>query len=270
MWLRLVRDGDRLTAYESTDGGNWTTIATGSIDLPGSIFVGLAVTRGAGTSGVGAMDNVRVSAAPANLAPTVSLTSPSSGQIVMQGATLVMTATASDDDLVEAVEFLVDGRRVGIDTAAPYSGTWRATETGLHTVSALARDSEGAVARSARVTVVVRPRGGGGGGDDDDDDDDDDDGPVPPGRGPWRLVFEPSLDHDRLVDRYTLEIYSLERSVLVASRDLGRPPLVDGESTVDLTPQIWPLRAGRYQVVVRAIDDSTGARSIGASTTFQR
>ena len=43
-WVRLVRQGSRFTAYRSTDGRFWTTIATTTISMPGTVYVGLAVT----------------------------------------------------------------------------------------------------------------------------------------------------------------------------------------------------------------------------------
>jgi hypothetical protein len=136
-------------------------------------------------------------------------------------------------------------------------------------VTAQARDSDGAVTRTPPVPVVVMPRGGGD-DDDDDDGDDGDDDPRPPSTGPWRLVFEPSLDHEKMVDRYHAEIFSIDRWALVVSRDLGRPPVVRGEITVDLTAPISALPVGRYMIMVRAVDEGTGVRSPGASATFDR
>ena len=86
----------------------------------------------------------------------------------------------------------------------------------------------------------------------------------------WRLVFAPSLDHDTIVDRYVAEIYSLDRWALVWSGDLGRPVVLADECTVDLTQSIGALPAGQYQIVVRAVDDSTQAQSIGATFDFVR
>ncbi|WP_459191481.1 hypothetical protein [Halosimplex sp. J119] len=46
-WQRLVRSGDTIEAYGSTDGENWTLIADispGEIDFAGSAYVGLAVS----------------------------------------------------------------------------------------------------------------------------------------------------------------------------------------------------------------------------------
>jgi regulation of enolase protein 1 (concanavalin A-like superfamily) len=43
-WVKLTRNGDVFTAYESTDGTNWTEIAVDTIPMAPTIYVGLAVT----------------------------------------------------------------------------------------------------------------------------------------------------------------------------------------------------------------------------------
>jgi regulation of enolase protein 1 (concanavalin A-like superfamily) len=262
-WHRLVRQGDVITVYQSPDGLRWTTLFSDAIDLPDAIYVGMAVARST-TSAVGAFDNVTVQAATANVAPSISMTAPVSGTSLLEGQSLAMTAAASDaDDRVEAVEFQVDGRRVGVDTASPYGVSWISAGVGFHTVTALARDSDGAVVRSSPVTVSVLPSLS----------QNDDETPLPsplPSTGPWRLVFEPSVDHDRLVDRYTAEIYALRDFSLVMIRNLGKPAVVSGQSTVDLTEPISGLPAGDYQIFVRAVDDAVGVRSIPGSTIFRR
>src|SRR5688572_11027770 len=60
---------------------------------------------------------------PTNTPPTVSLTSPTSGQQIANGATIPLAATASDNGSVSRVEFRVDGALVSTDTSAPYSFT---------------------------------------------------------------------------------------------------------------------------------------------------
>jgi ABC-2 family transporter len=58
-WLRLTRSGARLTGYDSTDGTHWTRIGTETVDLRGTVQIGLfatspqhAVTNRSGFGGV--------------------------------------------------------------------------------------------------------------------------------------------------------------------------------------------------------------------------
>jgi hypothetical protein len=43
-WVRLVRAGTTLTAYRANDGVNWTPVGTQTVNLSGTVYVGLAVT----------------------------------------------------------------------------------------------------------------------------------------------------------------------------------------------------------------------------------
>src|SRR5256886_1969774 len=92
-----------------------------------------------------------------NTPPTVSITSPSSGQTVL--GTVSVTASASDDVGVAGVQFLLDGTNLGAEsTTAPYSTSWNTTAAanGSHTLTAVARDAAGNRSDpSAPVTVTV-------------------------------------------------------------------------------------------------------------------
>ena len=78
---------------------------------------------------------------PTNTPPTVSLTSPTSGQQIANGATIPLAATASDNGSVSRVEFRVDGTLVSTDTSSPYSFTNPALAAGSHTAQATAFDN---------------------------------------------------------------------------------------------------------------------------------
>jgi len=79
--------------------------------------------------------------APADTAPTVSITNPANGTTV--SGSVNVTANASDDNGVNQVEFFVDGSSIGVDTTAPYSVSWNTStySDGAHTVSAVATDT---------------------------------------------------------------------------------------------------------------------------------
>ena len=77
-------------------------------------------------------------------APVATLTAPAAGAKV--SLTVTASATATDDIGVVGVQFAVDGVALGAeDKTAPYTVSWntRLTTTGLHTISALARDAAG-------------------------------------------------------------------------------------------------------------------------------
>jgi Concanavalin A-like lectin/glucanases superfamily/Domain of unknown function (DUF1929)/Bacterial Ig domain len=89
-------------------------------------------------------------------APAVTITAPSANANVT-GA-IAITADASDDVGVSAVQFRVDGVDLLPEaTAAPYSVTWNTSGApdGSHVLTAVARDAAGNAAASAPVAVTV-------------------------------------------------------------------------------------------------------------------
>lgn len=89
--------------------------------------------------------------------PTVAMTSPANGATV-SGATVAVSANASDNIGVTSVQFQLDGTNLGAAlTAAPYSMNWDTTvvANGQHTLTAIARDAAGNTATSSAVTVTV-------------------------------------------------------------------------------------------------------------------
>jgi Concanavalin A-like lectin/glucanases superfamily/Bacterial Ig domain/Chitobiase/beta-hexosaminidase C-terminal domain/Bacterial Ig-like domain (group 2) len=140
--------------YYTTDGSTPTTSSTlymGPINLTASGTVqAIASAPGLNSSAV-ASASFNVDTTP----PTVSITAPTSGQIVSAGISL--SATAIDNTGIASVQFLVDGVVVGTVSSAPYTLTFETTTVtnGSHQITALATDVVGNPATSAPVTVVV-------------------------------------------------------------------------------------------------------------------
>lgn len=89
--------------------------------------------------------------------PSVSISAPVAGTTV-SGATVTVSATASDNVGVVGVQFKLDGANLGAeDTASPYSITWDSTASakGTHILSAVARDAAGNTTNSTSVSVTV-------------------------------------------------------------------------------------------------------------------
>ncbi len=89
--------------------------------------------------------------------PTVSLTAPAGGATV-GGATVTVSANASDNIAVAGVQFLLDGTNLSVeDTTSPYSVTWNTTTAtnGTHILSARARDAAGNMTTATLITVSV-------------------------------------------------------------------------------------------------------------------
>ncbi len=95
-----------------------------------------------------------------NTPPTISLTSPTSGQTFPAGSTVTLAATASDPGgAVTRVEFRVDGNLVNTDTTAPYSFNVTGLAAGSHTAQATAFDN-GSPSLSTATAAVPFTIGG--------------------------------------------------------------------------------------------------------------
>ena len=63
-WVKLVRAGDTITAYESANGVSWTMVASDTFAMNPSVLIGIAVSSHvAGTNATAVFDNVTVTAA---------------------------------------------------------------------------------------------------------------------------------------------------------------------------------------------------------------
>ena len=92
--------------------------------------------------------------------PTVSITSPGNGATVPGGASLVITASATDTNGgVAQVEFYVGGVLRGTATNAPYSTTIPNLTLGAYQAFAVARDTFGLSSTSAFVNFTAVPPG---------------------------------------------------------------------------------------------------------------
>jgi hypothetical protein len=87
-------------------------------------------------------------------APSVSFANPTNGATVT-GAVGIQ-ANASDDTLVEKVDFWIDGVLRGIDLTSPYAFTWNTTSetAGAHTIELRVYDIDGRIA-TRRISVMV-------------------------------------------------------------------------------------------------------------------
>jgi Domain of unknown function (DUF4082)/Bacterial Ig-like domain/Bacterial Ig domain len=139
---------DTVSPYSVT--WNTTTVANGTHTLTA------IASDGAGNTTTSTTVTVTVSNADVT-PPTVAMTAPANGATV-SGATLAVSATASDNIGVVGVQFKLDGANLGAEvTTSPYSVTWNMTTVanGSHTLTAVARDAAANTATATNVIVTV-------------------------------------------------------------------------------------------------------------------
>ncbi len=101
------------------------------------------------------------------VAPIVSITAPANAAMV-SGATVTVTASASDNVGVAGVLFKLDGAPIAAeDISSPFSVVWDTTATanGSHALTAVARDAAGNTTTSTTVNVTIDNAPSGGGSD---------------------------------------------------------------------------------------------------------
>jgi YVTN family beta-propeller protein len=167
-WVKLERSGSTVTGSYSVDGQTWKVVGKDSISLPDTVYVGLAVTNGNEQKDKADFDNVSVQAggatvpppSPAQQPPTVSLTAPARGTSFVTPASITVMANAADSDgSVAKVDFFAGSTNIGTDTSSPYSIVWNNAAAGTHSLTAVARDNNGASTTSSARTITVKAPG---------------------------------------------------------------------------------------------------------------
>ncbi len=135
---------------------NWDTktVTNGSYTLTAKAY------DAAGNVTVSQSSSVNVSnAVPDTIAPTVSITSPSTNTTV--SGTVTISASASDNVGVTKVNVYVGGQLMTSLTTAPYNYAWdttKMTNNSVYAVTAIAYDAAGNQKQASNVYVTVKNR----------------------------------------------------------------------------------------------------------------
>jgi Chitobiase/beta-hexosaminidase C-terminal domain/Bacterial Ig domain len=155
----------RATAY-TTDGSNPQTsstvkVYTGAFTVSQTTTVKFYSSDVAGNLEAVKTQQIRIDAA----APTVSITSPTTGSSFTQGSKITVSANAADLGTgsgaasgVASVAFFDGTTQLATDTSSPYSISWNTNKVtkGTHTLKAVATDVAGNSTTSAAVTITIR------------------------------------------------------------------------------------------------------------------
>ncbi|WP_146052790.1 Ig-like domain-containing protein [Aquimarina sp. I32.4] len=137
--------------------GNTSSSAYGYLYISSQVLNGVSQSQAIANA-----ENYPLSPYPGdgNLAPSVSITSPTNNQSVTQGQTINITANASDaDGVINKVEFFQGNTKLGEDTTSPYSYSWANAPVGSYNLTAVATDNANTTATSAVVSVTVTTGG---------------------------------------------------------------------------------------------------------------
>jgi RHS repeat-associated protein len=119
--------------------------------VSGSYALTAVATDGAGATTTSTAVTIRV-----NTAPTVSITSPTSGATSAAPANITLAATASDlDGTIASVAFYYGTTLIATRTTPPYTFTWTGVPQGSYSLTAVATDDLGTSTTSTAVPVTV-------------------------------------------------------------------------------------------------------------------
>ncbi|MES2731657.1 MAG: Ig-like domain-containing protein [Bacteroidota bacterium] len=123
----------------------WNNSLVGDFDLTA------VTTDNDGTSSTSAIINIH-----GNAAPTVSLTSPSTGTNFAAGTSVTITANANDSDgTINSVEFFHGSTSLGIDKIAPYSVVFKTIPAGSFILTAEVTDNNDISITSEKVNIIA-------------------------------------------------------------------------------------------------------------------
>lgn len=134
--------------FKSLDATQMTLPRPPDGSLPSITFMHLAA--GSDLAGLGCFID------SANIAPTVSLSSPADGAPFVAGDAITINVAAADSDgMVNKVDFYQGSTLLATTTSAPYTFTWNNVAAGTYSLSAVATDDRGATTTSSAVTIIV-------------------------------------------------------------------------------------------------------------------
>ena len=93
--------------------------------------------------------------ASGNVPPSVALSSPGNGSTFANGATISLTATATDSGGIAQVAYYSDGGLIGTAVTSPFAVPWSTASSGPHRLTARATDNGGLTHISAPVFITV-------------------------------------------------------------------------------------------------------------------
>ncbi len=129
----------------------WTAIS-------GSYALSAVATDNQGASTTSVIVNITVTN-PANVAPTVSISSPTNG-FSTENSSLTISADAADTDgVITKVEFFQGATKLGEDMTSPFAYNWSGIAVGTYSLTAVATDNDGGTTTSTAVSVTFTPPG---------------------------------------------------------------------------------------------------------------
>jgi len=157
--VAIVDFYDGVTKIGSVAQAPWQITWSGFVAGPHTVSAVATDNQGASTVSVG----VAITVTAANQAPSVTLTSPTNGQLFTQGQAITLAANPVDPEgQIASVQFRDGATVLATLNAAPWQYVVTNAALGGHSYAAVVTDGAGSTGASASVTVQVNPASFGG------------------------------------------------------------------------------------------------------------
>ena len=185
---------------------------------------------------------------PPNRPPLMSLTAPADGATFTAPATITVSGAASDPDgMVSSVEFYAGTTLIGSDTSSPYEVTWTNVPEGSYSLTAVARDEDGASTTSTARSITVT---------------------APPNQAPTVSLTEPA-NGATFTAPATISVSATASDTdgSVANVEFYAGTTLIGSDTSSPYSVTWTnVPAGSYQLTAIATDDDESTTTTAART----
>lgn len=158
-WLKLSRSGNRLAAFSSADGINWTILDSTTLKIGRTAYLGAAVT--AGTSSLVCKATFsKTRFIQGNIRPIVKFTSPSANiTTLVAPANITVKAIAYDTDgALAKAELYVNGVLTHTALTSPLTLNMGSLAEGKYKIIIKAYDTAGATQNSDTLTFTVNSK----------------------------------------------------------------------------------------------------------------
>src|SRR5260221_1926175 len=217
----------------------WASVPTGSYSLTAKATDNL--------SAVTTSTAIAITVSNANVAPTVSITSPTNNASFTTGSTVTINANATDSDgTISKVEFFQGATKLGEALTSPYSFAWASVPAGSYSLTAKATDNKSAVTTSTAIAITVSNSN------------------IAPAVSLTSPANNASFTTDSSV---TIDATATDSDGTIAKVEffLGTTKL--GEAVTSPYSFVWtPSAAGSYVISAQATDN-TGAITVSAGVT---
>lgn len=146
-WLRVVREGNAFSGFYSADGTNWTQISADTIEMPKTIFAGLAISG----TGEAEVKDVRMTSAHLTSPPT-------NGNFIAPTNIMVEVEAESFGGEIKRIEFFSGTEPIKEMPTAPYAFLWTNVLAGSDSITAKIIGDSGAEFFTEPVNYEIKLR----------------------------------------------------------------------------------------------------------------